>query len=387
MEKQLHFFLIYFSVISVISIAAVHFYIKDKLREKHDNGLLWVSAAVFCWVLMGILEYVYSCNSCKTVNETIQHIQNLPKSYWHFRKIFSIFNSALFIYSLSYFKEGWLGLYKKFEKTNLGMLAAVTIIICLNTFFIDTIFDEGKQIWIITDSVVSSIVAFLLCFCFSAIFYQRGMKFMLILSISLTILLIATQIIEMIKEVAFFKNDIATISFWTERYIDDTVRMLSRPLLIINILGVAISWLGNQSEIMVVERDPMPAKKGNSLRFEERGNRYFVSMSLDSNLSPHNTERKERILLVNKVFELNFSPFDFYHKCAKDVRNVGDFRHNDHADNFDTKIKLLLVKINIQLELDGVAGRPLTKLDLFKPVPMKKGIWTLVHEKDEIDLG
>lgn len=383
MEKQLHFFLIYFSVISVISIAGVHYYIKGKLKEKHDNGLLWVVAAIFFWILMGILEYLYACDNCSSIVDKINHIQKLKdeNEYWRFRKIFSIFNSALFIYSLSYFKEGYLRLFSKLEKINLGLLAGITIGICFLTFPLP------EEWWVRTDTIVSTVVAFSLSLSISLIFYQRGMKIMLLLSVTLGGLLIATQLIEMIKEIAVLESNTSVIKFWEETYVDNIIRMLSRPLIVINILALAISWLGNQSEIMIIQRPPVSAMAGNRLRFEQRGDRFFVNISLDSSLSTHYAERTERILLENEVFELNWSPYDFYHKCAKDVKNTGDFRHNDHTDNFDTKIKHLLLKMNMQLELDKVAGRPLTKLDLFKPVPTKKGIWTLVHEKDEIELG
>ncbi|MCC6459463.1 MAG: hypothetical protein IT260_03265 [Saprospiraceae bacterium] len=357
MESQSQLFFIFFSLCSVLAVAAVHFFIKEKLGDKHDNGLLWVAGALFVWFLMGLLEFHYAGFDPRYLAE---HYRELWP-YWYGRKALSIFNSALFVYSLSYFRDGWLRLHKWLEKINLGMLAIITIGLCFATFPLE------PRIWLLTDTLVSVAVALLLCLSIAAIFYQRGLHVMAVFALVVCFFLVYTQVTELLKDPNFAAQQARS---WLD---DRLIRMLSRPSLVICILVLAISWLGSQLEEEVVSR--APGRLANSLRFETRGIRNYVTMSLQT----------EDFHLQNLVFDFTHrpSPYAFFKRCAERALAGENFHRDEFTDNFDTMVKRLLEPINQKLADEGF-GYSLQKGDLF--LRDSKGIYRLVFEKQEISV-
>ncbi len=356
LDSQFQLFFLYFSILSVIAVAAVHFFIKEKLDDKHDNGLLWVAAALFVWFLMGLLEYGYS----KEKALALDYQKHWP--YWYGRKALSIINSALFVYSLSYFRDGWLRLHKRLEKINLGMLAAITVSLCFATFPLE------PRVWLMTDTVVSVVVALLLCLSIAVIFYERGIHLMTLFTLLVCFSLVYTQVVELIKDPNFAG------STGTQGMLDDhVIRMLSRPALVICILVLAISWLGSQLEEEVVSRSP--GHQANQLRFETRGIRHYVTMSLQT----------EHFAFQNLVFDFTNrqSPYLFLRRCAERVCAGENFHREEFTENFDTMVKRLLEPINQKLADEGI-GHLLQKGDLF--VRDGKGIYSLVFSRQEIVL-
>ena len=358
MESPVQLFFLFFSILSAIAVAAVHFFIKEKLDDKHDNGLLWVAAALFVWFLMGLLEYGYSStNPEKLANE---YRDFWP--YWYGRKALSIINSALFVYSLSYFRDGWLRLHKRLEKINLGMLAIVTVGLCFATFPLE------PRVWLLTDTVVSVVVALLLCLSIAVIFYERGIHVMALFTLVVCFFLVYTQVAEFFNDPNIHKNE---GGHWAMD--DRLIRMLSRPSLVICILVLAISWLGSQLEEEVVSRPP--GQQANQLRFETRGIRHYVTMSLQT----------EHFSFQNLVFDFTNrqSPYLFLRRCAERVCAGENFHREEFTENFDTMVKRLLEPINQKLADEGISHM-LQKGDLF--VRDGKGIYSLVFSRQEIAL-
>lgn len=358
MEEQSQGFFIFFSLLSVVSIGAVHAFIRDKLGAKHDNGLLWVAAAMFVWFLMGLLEYSYASYSDSYLKAHYQEMW----PYWYGRKTLSIFNSAFFVYSLSYFKEAWWRLNKRLEKMNLKMLAVITLGLCFATFPLE------PRLWLLTDTVVSVGVALALCLSMAAIFYQRGMKAMGIFSLLVCFFLIYTQVTELLND-PLFSGSVHSRPFLNGALI----RMLSRPALVVCILALAISWLGSQLEEEVVSRTP--ARQVNSLRFENRGIRHYVTISLQT----------EDISLQNKVFDFTHRPalFTFLQRCAERTIAGQNFHRDEFTDNLDTMIKRLLELLNQKMADEG-STQILQKADLF--VREGKGLYRLAFAPAEIQL-
>lgn len=358
LDSQFQLFFLYFSILSVIAVAAVHFFIKEKLDDKHDNWLLWVAAALFAWFLMGLLEYGYSGKDRSVLAEHYREFW----PYWYGRKVLSILNSALFVYSLSYFRDGWLRLHKRLEKINLGVLAAITITLCFVTFPLE------PKVWLMTDTVVSVVVALLLCLSIAVIFYERGIHLMALFTLLVCFFLVYTQIAELINDPNFHHNKQGHL------VLDDgLIRMLSRPSLVICILVLAISWLGSQLEEEVVSREP--GQQANQLRFETRGIRHYVTMSLQT----------EHFAFQNLVFDFTNrqSPYLFLRRCAERVSAGENFHREEFTENFDTMVKRLLEPINQKLADEGI-GHLLQKGDLF--VRDGKGIYSLVFSRQEIVL-
>lgn len=358
MENQSSLFFIFFSVLSVVAVGATHFYIKEKLGNKHDDGLLWVSVALFVWLLMGLLEYRYA--SLGQVYLQAHYKEIWP--YWYGRKVLSIFNSALFVYSLSYFRDGWLQLHKRLEKVNLRSLSLVTVLLCFATLPL------RPSIWLLTDTVVSVVVALLLCLSMSAIFYQRGLRVMAAYALLVCFFLVFTQVNELLHDPNFSGSTGAD-----DNVVGELIRMLSRPSLVICILVLAVSWLGSQLEEEVVSRSR--TQQENSLRFETRGIRNFVTMSL----------RTEAFSFQNMVFDFTnrTSPYLFLRRCAERAAANEDFHRDEFTENFDTMVKRLLEPINQKLADEGF-GHQLQKSDLF--VRENKGIYRLVFGKEEVTL-
>lgn len=357
-ENQSPLFFIFFSLLSVVAVAATHFYIKEKLGKKHDDGLLWVSVALFFWLLMGLLEFRYA--SFGQVYLQAHYKEMWP--YWYGRKVLSIFNSALFVYSLSYFRDGWLQLHKRLEKVNLRSLSIVTVILCFATLPLT------PTLWLLTDTIVSVVVALLLCLSMSAIFYQRGLRIMALFALLVCFFLVFTQVNELLHDPNFSNG--AGLS---SDLFGGLIRMLSRPSLVICILVLAVSWLGSQLEEEVVSRSP--TQQDNSLRFETRGIRNYVTMSL----------RTKDFAFQNVVFDFTNrpSPYFFLRRCAERTAANEDFHRDEFTENFDTMVKRLLEPINQKLA-DEDFGFQLQKSDLF--VRENKGIYRLIFDKKEISL-
>lgn len=336
----------------------MHFFIRQKLGDKHDSGLLWFSAALFVWFLMGVLEFSYSG---LTQDYLAEHYKE-TWPYWYGRKAFSIFNSAFFVYSLSYLRDGWLRIHKRLEHLNVGVLAIITIALCFATFPLE------PRIWMLTDTIVSVLVAVLLCWSMAAIFWQRGIPLMAAFTLLVWFFLTYTQLAELWKDPNFSAPSGG--HFWID---DRLVRMLSRPSLVICILVLAISWLGTQLEEEVVSR--APGGGPNSLRFELRGMRRFVTMSLQT----------EAFAIRNVVFDLTHRPslYTFWVKCAERTVAGENFHREEFTDNFDTMVKRLLEPLNQKLS-DENLNIILQKNDLF--LRDGKGLYRLVFSPGEITL-
>ena len=365
MGKELMIFQLAFLLASVTTLIAVHYYIKEKLQKQHDHGLIWISCALMIWFVMGVLEL--SLINTKPIDR--------PEQYWYGRKIFSIINSAFFIYSLSYFKDGWLKLHKKISKINLGLIAGITIGLCLISYPI-----KPEQ-WVIIDTLISVFISLILFFSISAIFWQRGIKFMVLISVIGGLMLISTQIIELYKDGLF--ADESAMKYWNNPDIifDDVIRMASRPFLVVCILVLAITWLGSQLEEELLSR-PKPKENEdikNKISFEERGNgkKLFVTITIKS----------EKISIENLVVEYTNvkSPFDFLRKCANETKEGKYFHRGDFTDNLETMANRVLKPINQKLE-DMDFAVLLDKKDIFKSHKKIKGRYKLDFDSIEGNL-
>lgn len=137
-----------------VIIGATHLYLKNKLKERHDNGLLFMAGAFLVWFVMGNVESYY------------ENIRDTPngEGYWIWRRILSLLNSGFIIYSLSYFKDGWNWLEKQYQRKNFRNLAFGAIIIGALTY-------SGKDLnkWLIVEAGISITVVFILFFSLASI--------------------------------------------------------------------------------------------------------------------------------------------------------------------------------------------------------------------------
>jgi hypothetical protein len=225
---------IYFSFMSLFSILAlvgVHIYIKNKLGARHDNGLLFAAGAMFAWLIMALWE-------------GYGKVKFSEAEYLGIRKLISIFNTGLFLSSLIYFKDSWYKVNKKLENIKYHIIAIITTLLLLIAYVII----PDKEDWSYFEGWISILVATLLSSSMAVTLYFREeesqnkkINLLFFVPIIAGLLLIVVQV---------FDKDFREHSMLDP--IDENFylafRMLSRPMLVISYLLVAMTWLQKKQD-------------------------------------------------------------------------------------------------------------------------------------------
>lgn len=354
MEK---YYFLFISLFSILAIAGTHFYIKNKLGPKHDNGLLWVAGAFLVWFVLAAYE-----------NGKPPH----SKLYDMGRKSLSILNSVLFVYSLSYFKDSWYRVDKRLKNVRFSMLALVTLLLCLLSFII------GES-WVVVDVIISVLIAILLSSSMAVTLQYREAGYLFIIPILTGIVLIYTQIFD--KQFA----DYVHLKPLFDENTHLVFRMLSRPLLTFSFLLVAITWLGNNLEERALLNSAQEGIPTGAPGRQAAANRIVF-------FTNHPNQFKIFISLSTENIELNDAYFDFHlnekkHKflkdCAELTRSGEDIKRKDFpTDNFEQDINRLVSFLNSKIQRNDYADKLLRKEDLF--VREDRGVYRLNFEKDQI---
>lgn len=363
---------LYFSLVAILSIIAltgVHTYIKNKIGTKHDNGLLWVAAAFFIWFILGIYEDV-----------------GHDSSFYNFgRKVLSILNSVLLVYSLSYFRDSWYRVDKRFENFKFSTLALVTLLLCVVSFVF-------REWWEFIEGIISVLIAILLSSSMAATLFYRDARLLYLVPVFTGLLLIATQI---------FDSQFVKYTGWSpldEQY-NLALRMLSRPSLTFSFLLVALTWMGSKLEekmilsaIKVPENVPPPgvvypqdyeqevmertvSNEENQIVFLDKPGKFIVVLNI----------RTENIHLQNSYFDFyrNEKKYKFLKDCAQKSKTGESILRRDFpTENFEQEINRLLGFLNDKIARYNYAESLLAREDIF--VKEDRGVYRLNCLPDRI---
>lgn len=356
---------LYFSLVAVLSIIAligVHHYIKNKIGAKHDEGLLWVAGAFFIWLVLGIYE-------------GLDH----QTEFYHFgRKVLSILNTVLLVYSLSYFRDSWYRVDKRLEHIRYSTLALVTLLLCVVSF----VFHPW---WELIEGIISVLVAVLLSSSMAATLYYREAKYLFWVPVFTGVLLILTQVFD-----TQFVRFTGFLPLKEEHY--TALRMLSRPSLTFSFLLVALTWLGNQLEekmILTAIRNPSPHPEvspdpapvtgtpasENQMVFLEKPGKFIVVLSMVT----------DRLTLQEAYFDFyrNEKKYKFLMDCAQKNKSGDSILRRDFpTENFEQEINRLLYFLNDKIARYNYADAPLQRDELF--VKEDRGIYRLNFHPDHI---
>lgn len=224
-------FFAFMSLFSVLILIGVHVHIKNKLGARHDNGLLFAAGAMSAWLLMAIWEWYGKIH--------------FPAYNLEVRKFISIINTGLFLSSLIYFKDSWYKVNKYLENIKYHIIAIISTVLLLIAYVIIPQTDD----WSYFEGWISIVVAVLLSSSMSVTLYFREdesqdkkMSLLFFIPIISGILLISAQIFDdgFIKYSNF--DPIDNKNYYL------AFRMLSRPMLVISYLLVAMTWLQKKQD-------------------------------------------------------------------------------------------------------------------------------------------
>ncbi len=243
-------FLLFFSMISGVTILSIHKYLQISLLKRNDNGYLYIAIAFFCWAAMAFGEL------------------NKYGDAW--RIVFSALNNSFLVLSFSFIDHGWSRISNKIKQLGWWPIA---IIIALATVIIGSLDGEENHWSARIDSILSIGVLTLLFMGLAKTFSLPNRKMPIIswLSIISGLLFVFTQIYVLsIPDISMSDSHQEPHLKWLwleeNKVIGELIRLLTRPMLLICILCLALTWLriGGKSRKEIqkkVEDENMSVKK------------------------------------------------------------------------------------------------------------------------------
>ena len=177
---------IYFNVHSRFS----KILLEDENYKRIDRGLLYLSLALFTWVISGIWSVLEAASWMES-----DFIYDMGVNLW------SICNNCFFLMALVYFDEAPSFIYKNFK--NIRRLIGAVISIMLVTVFVSYLAGsstwQGMELNALPDLILSTLVALLLMYSLFQTFVHRNMKIVALLSVLSVAGLLWTQWTEILS--------------------------------------------------------------------------------------------------------------------------------------------------------------------------------------------
>lgn len=222
---------IFISFIGAILLLAIYSNIRKRFRQileedesqkRVDSGLLYLSLAMFIWVVSGIWAYT---SQRFEFSETILYQIGV--------NLLSIINNLFLLLALFYFYYAPKFIYNntKNVKIIIGMIIAVTSV----TLLMSSIFGNNNiyyniKLNAIPDLLLSGFLCFLLVVSFYKTFVHRGLKIVATISVIVMVLIFVSQLPEIFLSLT---NDFATY----------LIKIIAKTSLISLFLVLATSWV------------------------------------------------------------------------------------------------------------------------------------------------
>ena len=194
----------------------------DDNQKRIDKGLVFLSLAMFVWVLSGVWTYIGL--SGEFASPTVRQLV---------RSLFSILNNLFFLLALFYFYYAPAFLYK--NEKNVQRLIYLIVGISVLSFLLFQKFGEtanaaGIRISFLPDLLLSAFLSGLLAVSFYQTFLQRGFKLIAGISVLVIVAIFASQLPEVFAEL-------------DNTFVNNLVRIVSKTSLIAIFLVLATSWV------------------------------------------------------------------------------------------------------------------------------------------------
>lgn len=282
-------------------LLSAHFYLRQKLRHRHDDGLLYIGACFFVWFFTSFLSSEKGGNSESTL----------------FIYLLSGGVNALFLWSMSFFQPGddspvgrW---YERINWRNVVLVLALSYVALFTVFRKPSVRD-----WL--DVLISSAVILLFTLGMALVFWHRKPRPMSVVSALNGIALVLVQ------GYHYQFNHPAGDILWAPGVglsdeIGQPLHLVARAGLVFCVLLLSLTWSVEQSAVIDKAEENLPhspeASNGNRLSFGLEGNKdVSVKFWLGARADLHDWTKlpaREKEKLVNFAW-LTLRGEDLVHK-------------------------------------------------------------------------
>ncbi len=222
---------IFISLVGAILLLAIWFNIRlrfkqileeDDTQKRVDKGLLYLSLAMFVWVLSGCWSYT---GHLFAFEKTI--------SFQFGIYLFSIINNMFLLLALFYFYYAPKFIYN--NKKNVKLILMVIAITSFTTFFLSFFLQEnntlnGIKISGIPDLLLTGFLCYLLGISLYRTFSHRGLKIVGVISVLIMLLIVASQISSVFIDVG-------------NEFSNNFLKIIAKTSLISVFLVLATTWV------------------------------------------------------------------------------------------------------------------------------------------------
>lgn len=222
---------IFISFIGAVLLIAIWYNIRSRFKQlleeddsqkRVDKGLLYLSFAVFIWVLAGCWSYA------GTVFSFVD-----TQGYQLGVNLFSIVNNMFLLLALFYFYYAPQFIYN--NEKNIKKIIAVIISVSVLTFLLPAVLKEhnvvqGLKISSLPDLILSGFLCYLLGISFYRTFAYRGLKIVGVLSVLVIVLTFISQLSEVFLD---FGSD----------FTNNFIKICAKTSLISIFLVLATTWV------------------------------------------------------------------------------------------------------------------------------------------------
>ncbi|MFK7756349.1 MAG: hypothetical protein AB8B53_05390 [Flavobacteriales bacterium] len=222
-----------FSIYSNIKLRYLELIIEDDAHKRIDKGLLYLSGALFTWVLSGISGFVSGDYMVSAELETCLNLAD---------HLFSILNNSFILLALFYFYYAPRFIYQNIK--NIRIILAIIICVAIATVLLSinssATSDESVNYTAIPDFLLSAFLSILLASSLVQTFLKRGFKAIAVISALVMVLMITSQLNEVFPR-------------FLEENTNYLLRLVSKSSLIAIFLLLATSWVIRLSSTPLVK--------------------------------------------------------------------------------------------------------------------------------------
>lgn len=195
---------------------------EDENQKRVDKGLLYLSLAMFIWVLSGVWQYGVDLFA---ISETMANQTG--------RSLLSTLNNMFLLLAMFYFYYAPAFLYKN-EKNVQRIIIAIIALSVFSIFLFNVYGDQansaGLKVSFIPDLILSGFLSGLMIVSFYRTFLNRGLKIIAWISVGVIGLMFITQLPEVFAQ---FDNELVV----------NLVRIIAKTSFIFIFLVLATSWV------------------------------------------------------------------------------------------------------------------------------------------------
>lgn len=221
---------IFISLVGAVLLLVIYFNIKNRFRQileeedakkRVDKGLLYLSLALFVWVLSGLWTYM---------SDWLGFYEQFPHKVGIY--LFSIANNMFFLLALFYFHYAPGFIYK--NEKNVRIILVLIIVVTLSTLLASYIGGDinyyGIKMYALPDLVLSAFLSYLLMVALYRTFVDRGLKVVAAIAVLIIVLMLASQLPEVFQGLE-------------NVFVTSVMKIIAKTSMIFLFLVLATSWV------------------------------------------------------------------------------------------------------------------------------------------------